>query len=70
MELKQISDDAAIFIRLIKTGVLPKEILPNSSPNYTYAQEEQDTDYYINVFLNSSAYDLIKDNEEVNYNGE
>lgn len=58
------------FLRVIRTGILPKEILPNSSPNYTHAQEKRDTEYYINTFLNSSGYDFIKESEGVQYNGE
>lgn len=70
MEATSVSKNAQNFIRMIRTGELPKEILPNSSPNYTFAQERRDTDYYINVFLNSSSYDFIKNNEGVVYNGE
>lgn len=70
MTLKQVSEDAKTFIGLIRTGVLPKEILPNSSPDYTYVQEQQDTEYYINIFLNSSAYDFIQESEDAIYYGE
>ena len=58
------------FLKLIKTGRLPKEILPNSSPNYTLFQERLDTDFYVNVFLQSAAYDFIKKCEAVEYVGE
>ena len=68
---KQVFSQSAInFIRLIKTGKLPKEILPNNSPNYTLFQERHDTEYYIYHFLNSSSYDFIKESEDVDYNGE
>lgn len=70
MNNKTMSREARDFIKLVKTGQLPKEILPNSAPNYTLFQEKVDTDYYIRVFLQSAAYDLIKECEEVTYDGE
>ena len=66
----KFTSDANVFLRLIKTGRLPKEILPNSSPDYTLHQEKHDTDYYLHYFLNSSSYDFIKESEVVEYNGE
>lgn len=70
MEAHHISQNASSFIRLIRTGKLPKEILPNNSPNYTLRQERFDTKQYVNNFLNSSSYDFIKESEAVKYNGE
>lgn len=70
MEIKDISQNAIFFIKLIRTGKLPKEILPNHSQDYTIYQERYDTEYYLHDFLNSSAYDFIKECESVKYNGE
>lgn len=70
METREISQNANIFIKLIKTGKLPKEILPNHSQDYTFNQEKHDTEYYLHDFLNSSSYDYIKESEGVSYNGE
>lgn len=70
MENLNMSQNAYQFLNLIKTGRLPKEILPNSSPNYTLVQERLDTDFYINVFLQSAAYDFIQKCEAVKYDGE
>lgn len=70
MENLNMSQHASQFLKLIKTGRLPKEILPNSSPNYSLSQERLDTDFYVNVFLQSSAYDFIQKCEAVEYGGE
>ncbi|MBD5115003.1 MAG: hypothetical protein HDT46_07330 [Ruminococcaceae bacterium] len=70
MEENRRSQNASVFIRLLKTGKLPKAILPNNSPNYTLGQEKLDTKHYVNDFLNSSSYDFIKKSEAVEYNGE
>lgn len=70
MEKLCMSQCVGQFLKLIKTGRLPKEILPNSSPNYTLFQERFDTDFYVNVFLQSAAYDFIKKCEAVEYVGE
>ena len=70
MSNQSMSQKARQFILLIKTGQLPKEILPNSAPNYTLFQERQDTDFYVNAFLKSAAYDFVKKCEAVIYNGE
>lgn len=64
------STQARQFIHLLKTGVLSKEILPNSSPNYTDKQERIDTRYYVDFFLRSSIYDSIEESEVVTYHGE
>ena len=53
-----------------KAGEIPLDILPNNSPNYTSMQERCDTDYYTNLFLNSSVYDFVRDEGEVQYDGE
>lgn len=65
-----MSQHASQFLRLVKTGRLPKEILPNSAPNYTLTQERLDTDFYINSFLQSAAYDFIRKCEAIEYDGE
>ncbi|MBQ7329121.1 MAG: hypothetical protein IJX01_04365 [Oscillospiraceae bacterium] len=70
METNIALQNARAFIKMVKTGKLPKEILPNSSPNYTYDREKKDTAHYVQTFLNSSSYDFIKRSEEVRYNGE
>ena len=58
------------LLRLIRLGKIPLDILPNNSPNYTSMQERCDTDYYTNLFLNSSVYDFVRDEGEVQYDGE
>ena len=65
-----ISPNARNFLRLIRLGKIPLDILPNNSPNYTSMQERCDTDYYTNLFLNSSVYDFVRDEGEVHYDGE
>ena len=70
MENLNMSQYARQFLKLIKTRRLPKEILPNSAPNYTLFQERFDTDFYINVFLQSAGYDFIQECEAVEYDGE
>ena len=70
MKKSNMSMNACQFLELIKSGRLPKEILPNSSPNYTLYQERFDTDFYNNVFLQSSAYDFVRKCEDVTYDGE
>lgn len=65
-----MSQHAHQFLNLIKTGRLPKAILPNSAPNYTLQQERIDTDFYVNMFLQSTAYDFIQECEAVEYDGE
>lgn len=70
METKELSLEAQKFIRLLKTGVLNKEILPNNSNNYTDGQERIDTRYYVDFFLQSSIYDAIEESEVVTYYGE
>lgn len=70
MKKLNMSQYAVQFLNLIKTGRLPKEILPNSAPNYTLTQERLDTDFYVNVFLQSTAYDYIQKCEAVEYDGE
>lgn len=70
MKKQNMSLCAYQFLDLIKTGRLPKEILPNCAPNYTLIQEHLDTDFYVNVFLQSTAYDFIQKCEAVEYDGE
>ena len=55
---------------VLRLGKIPLDILPNNSPNYTSMQERCDTDYYTNLFLNSSVYDFVRDEGEVQYDGE
>lgn len=66
----KMSQNACQFLDLIRSGRLPKEILPNSSPNYTVYQERFDTDFYNNMFLQSAAYDFVRKCEDVTYDGE
>ena len=70
MENLNVSQYACQFLKLIKTGRLPKTILPNSSPDYSLVQERLDTDFYLNMFLQSAAYDFIQKCEAVKYDGE
>lgn len=65
-----ISREAQQFLTLIRTGRLPKAILPNSAPNYTLEQERLDTSFYVDRFLQTSGYDFIQECEAVNYDGE
>lgn len=51
--------EAKEFIRLLEKGKIRKNILPNTSTDYTAMQEEIDLKRYIK-FLQSFAYDDIK----------
>ncbi len=57
------------FISLLERGVIRKNILPNTSEDYSKEQEEKDL-YYYKKFLQSFAYDDIKECEVKNYYGD
>lgn len=54
---------------LLETGVIRKNLLPNTSEDYTSKQEERDLVRY-KRFLQSFAYDDIKECEVQGYNGD
>ncbi len=57
------------FITLLERGVIRKNILPNTSENYSSEQEEKDLFLY-KRFLQSFAYDDIKECEVKSYYGD
>lgn len=57
------------FISLLESGVIRKNILPNMSENYSKEQEEKDLFRY-KRFLQSFAYDDIKECEVRSYDGD
>jgi hypothetical protein len=57
------------FISLLERGVIRKNILPNTSEDYSKEQEENDLQRY-KRFLQSFAYDDIKECEVKKYNGD
>lgn len=59
---------AQIFFELLETGKLKKNILPNTSVDYTEMQEAIDTERY-KYFLNSFAYDDLKNIKVRSYYG-
>lgn len=61
--------EAQEFIILLKRGKIRKDILPNTSADYTATQEEVDLRRY-KRFLQSFAYDDIKACEVRMYNGD
>lgn len=54
---------------LLETGAIRKNLLPNTSEDYTSKQEERDLVRY-KRFLQSFAYDDIKECEVQGYNGD
>ena len=62
-------DSAQAFITLLERGKIRKDILPNTSTNYTLSQEARDLQKY-KRFLQSFAYDDIKECEVRAYNGD
>lgn len=60
---------AGNFITLLERGVIRKNILPNTSENYSRDQEEKDLLRY-KRFLQSFAYDDIKECEVRVYDGD
>jgi len=57
------------FIKLLKNGTIRKQILKNSSPDYTKAREEYDLQGYIR-FVNSRRMDILMDCEVKPYCGD
>lgn len=57
------------FFELLNKGKIQKHILPNTSPDYTDSAENVDLMRY-KRFLNSSAYDEIKECEVRKYNAD
>lgn len=57
------------FITLLENGTIRKDILPNTSTDYTTTQEAKDLQRY-KRFLQSFAYDDIKACEVRMYNGD
>ena len=67
--MKKSKAGAKNFISLLENGVIRKNILPNTSENYSSEQEEKDLFLY-KRFLQSFAYDDIKECEVDNYYGD
>lgn len=61
--------DAKDFISLLERGVIRKHILPNTSEDYSKDQAEYDLTRY-KRFMQSFAYDDIKECEVNSYNGD
>lgn len=57
------------FISLLERGIIRKNILPNTSSDYSKMQEEKDLILY-KRFLQSFAYDDIKECEVKSYYGD
>ena len=57
------------FISLVERGVIRKNILPNTSQNYSIEQEGKDL-YLYKKFLQSFAYDDIIECEVQRYYGD
>ncbi len=57
------------FVILLERGKIRKNILPNTSADYTVNQEEKDLQRY-KRFLQSFAYDDIKECEVEKYYGD
>ena len=66
--MKKVSS-AERFITLLENGKIRKDILPNTSMDYTAYQEQRDLKRY-QRFLQSFAYDDIKECEVREYNGD
>lgn len=57
------------FFELLNEGKIRKHILPNTAPDYTAVAEQTDLIRY-KRFLNSSAYDEIRECEVREYNAD
>lgn len=57
------------FIELLENGKMKKNVLPNTSPDYTEFQEKKDLENY-RFFANSFAFDEIMKCEVTMYNGD
>lgn len=62
-------NSAKEFVTLLEKGRIRKNILPNTSTDYTVSQEEKDLRSY-KRFLQSFAYDDIKACEVMKYYGD
>ena len=67
--MKKSAIAAYSFCELLNRGKIRKNILPNTSPDYTVSAEQSDLIRY-KRFLNSSAYDEIKECEVIKYNAD
>ena len=67
--MKNSMSAANSFFDLLNKGKIRKNILPNTAPNYTDEMEQIDLLRY-KRFLNSSAYDKIKECEVRKYNAD
>jgi hypothetical protein len=67
--MKNSMSAANSFFDLLNKGKIRKNILPNTAPNYTDEMEQIDLLRY-KRFLNSSAYDEIKECEVRKYNAD
>ena len=62
-------DRAGRFVELLENGKIKKNILPNSSEDYTLIQEQKELEEYVR-FLNSFAFDTLSECEVALYNGD
>ncbi len=67
--MKNSMSAANSFFDLLNKGKIRKNLLPNTAPNYTDEMEQIDLLRY-KRFLNSSAYDEIKECEVRKYNAD
>lgn len=67
-KMKTGEKSAKNFIALLEKGVIRKNILPNTSKDYSKYQEEDL--FYYKLFLHSFAYDDIKECKTGDYYGE
>lgn len=67
--MKNSMSAANSFFDLLNKGKIRKNILSNTAPNYTDEMEQIDLLRY-KRFLNSSAYDEIKECEVRKYNAD
>ena len=67
--MKNSMSAANSFFDLLNKGKIRKNILPNTAPNYTDEMGQIDLLRY-KRFLNSSAYDEIKECEVRKYNAD
>ena len=62
-------NSAKNFSLLLEKGIIRKNILPNTAEDYSLRQEQRDLIQY-KKFLQSFAYDDIKNCEVSRYNGD
>ena len=67
--MKNSTIAASNFFELLNKGKIRKHIVPNTSPDYTDSAEQIDLMRY-KRFLNSSAYDEIRECEVRKYNAD